>query len=917
MTRSPLPGGVRMRADVLGPAATEFHDFEDFFENGAIGLHLVNGEGVILRANKAELDLMGYRAEEYIGCHIADFHADADVIADILTRLTAGERLHRYPARLKAKDGSIKHVLISSSVLFRDGDFVNTRCFSVDVTASVAVEAARLDAERRLADQARRLEQLFQLAPSFMALLGGPDHVFEVQNDAYTRLVGGRQFTGLPIRLALPELDGQGFHELLDQVYATGEAYTSQRAKVQLATGIDGGVEDRYLDFVYQPVRDDRGAVTGVFVEGIDVTHHVQVEDALRASEARFQAIVDCIDQMIWSTRPDGFHDYYNQRWYDYTGVPPGSTDGDRWNGMFHPEDQERAWAVWRNSLATGVTYHIEYRLRHRSGKYRWVLGRAQPLRDAQARIIRWYGTCTDIQEIVEAREVLARSRADLQREIEIRTAERNQLWRNSRDLLVVVDRQGVFQSASPAWEKLLGWAPHEVEGRNHLSFVHPEDHAGSENALRDASQRELPVFENRVLHKDGSHRWISWVASPEGDLIYAAGPHVTEEKQAAAELARAQEALRQSQKMEAIGQLTGGVAHDFNNLLTVIRASADLLRRRDLDEARRRRYVDAISDTADRAAKLTGQLLAFSRRQALTPQVFDVAATLDNLIAMLRTVLGARVDLTLDVSLRPATVEADLSQFETALVNLVANGRDAMNGEGELLIRVSLPDEVPGHPGAPDSFVLIAVADSGCGIPQDRIEQIFEPFFTTKELGRGTGLGLSQVYGFVRQSGGEVAVESELGVGTTLKIYLPRTDKPLEKMIVASAVGRQPRQHGVVLVVEDNPQVGEFSTRLLEDLGFQTVFAPNAVAALELLDASPGGFDLVFSDVVMPGLDGVGLGHEVRRRYPDLPFVLTSGYSEVIARQGTQGFELLQKPYSVESLSHVLRQALAAGKRI
>lgn len=900
-----------MRADVLGQAPA-VHDYEDLFENGAIGLHLVDGYGVILRANKAELELMGYTAEEYIGRKIADFHADPDVIADILTRLSAGERLHRYPARLRAKDGLIKHVLISSSVLFRDGEFINTRCFSVDVTESVAADTARREAERRLSEQTHRLEQLFQSAPSFMALLGGPHHVFELQNDAYTRLVGGRKLMGLPVRLALPEVAGQGFHELLDQVYVTGEAYTSRRAKIRLSTGLDGALEDRYVDFVYQPVRDDSEAATGVFVEGNDVTHHVQVEEALRASEARFQAIVNCIDQMIWSTTPDGSHDYYNQRWYEFTGVPQGSTDGDGWNCMFHPEDQERAWAVWRDCLATGATYHIEYRLRHRSGDYRWVLGRAQPLRNAEGQIVRWFGTCTDIQDIVEAREVLARSRTDLQREIATRTAERDQLWRNSRDLLVVVDRQGVFQSASPAWEKLLGWAPQEVEGRGHLSFVHPEDHAASENALQDASQREMPAFENRVLHKDGSYRWISWVASPEGDLIYAAGRHVTEEKRAAAELAAAQQALRQSQKMEAIGQLTGGVAHDFNNLLTVIRSSADLLRRRDLDEARRRRYVDAISDTADRAAKLTGQLLAFSRRQPLTPRVFDVAATLDRVFDMLRTVLGATVKLTLDVSVRPAPVEADLSQFETAMVNLVANARDAMDGEGHLSISVSRPDAVPGHPDAPGSFLQIAVADSGCGIPQDRVEQIFQPFFTTKDVGRGTGLGLSQVYGFVRQSGGEIAVETEVDVGTTLKIYLPRTNKSLERIAIVPAVSRQ---HGVVLVVEDNTEVGEFSAKLLEDLGYQTMFAPNAAVALELLEANPGRFDLVFSDVVMPGLNGVGLGQEVRRLYPGLPFVLTSGYSEIIARQGTQGFELLQKPYSMENLSHVLRRALTAGE--
>jgi PAS domain S-box-containing protein len=377
-------------------------------------------------------------------------------------------------------------------------------------------------AERRLAGQSHRLEQLFQSAPSFMALLSGPDHVFELQNDAYTRHVGGRALIGQPVRLALPDLAGQGFHELLDEVYVTGKTYTSRRAKVQLSVGPGGALEDRHVDFVYQPVRDNSGAVTGVFVEGIDVTDQVQVEDALRASEARFQAIVDCIDQMIWSTRPDGFHDYYNQRWYDFTGMPQGSTDGDGWNGMFHPDDQERAW---RDCLATGATYHIEYRLRDRAGDYRWVLGRAQPLRDDDGKIVRWYGTCTDIQEIVEAREILTRSRSDLQREIEARTIERDQLWRNSRDLLVVTDPQGVFQSASPAWQKLLGWAPHEVAGRSHLFFVHPEDQPGSASALETPLTGKCPPLRTGSYTRTaviagfrGSHLPKEIASTPQGD---------------------------------------------------------------------------------------------------------------------------------------------------------------------------------------------------------------------------------------------------------------------------------------------------------------------------------------------------------------------------------------------------------------
>jgi PAS domain S-box-containing protein len=654
-------------------------------------------------------------------------------------------------------------------------------------------------AERRHQAEKLRLEQMFQQAPGFIALMAGPDHVFELVNQAYQTMMGPRPLIGIPVRAAVPEAEGQGYFELLDRVYRTGEPYVARRAPVLIADGVSPP-RRRFLDFVYQPVTDQAGAIAGIFAEGSDVTDHVEAEDALRAADERHQAVVDSIEQMIWSTRPDGFHDFYNQRWYDFTGVPEGSTDGEAWNGMFHPEDRERAWAVWRACLASGDPYHIEYRLRHRSGGYRWVLGRAQPLRGPDGAITRWFGTCTDIQEIIDARDVLARSREDLEREVEARTRE----------------------------------------------------------------------------------------------------------------LAAAHEALRQSQKMEAIGQLTGGVAHDFNNLLTVIRSSADLLRRRDLGEERRRRYVDAISDTADRAAKLTGQLLAFARRQTLIPITFDVAERLRSVADMLASVLGARITLTLNVVDDPLIVEADTSQFETALVNLAANARDAMDGEGQLSISLR-------HvPHAPDDkiacaagFVAVAVTDSGSGIEADKIANIFEPFFTTKGVGQGTGLGLSQVYGFVRQSGGEVTVETAVGEGTTFTLFLPRTEKLAAADVRRTEPGIETRQHGCILVVEDNAHVGEFSSELLSDLGYQTLFACNALEALQLLDANPGRFDLVFSDIVMPGMDGLQLGQEIRERFPGLPVVLTSGYSDVLARDGADGFQLLHKPYSVESLSQALRRAL------
>jgi CheY-like chemotaxis protein len=357
-------------------------------------------------------------------------------------------------------------------------------------------------------------------------------------------------------------------------------------------------------------------------------------------------------------------------------------------------------------------------------------------------------------------------------------------------------------------------------------------------------------------------------------------------------------------------------VAHDFNNLLTIIRSSVEFLRRPNLPEERRRRYVDAITDTVDRAAKLTGQLLAFARRQALKPEVFDVPERIGAITDMLRTIVGSRIRIEADTSCAPCFVEADATQFETALVNMAVNARDAMNGEGTLTVHIDAMAEMPsvrGHAGGPGSFVAVTVSDTGSGIPDDQLGQIFEPFFTTKEVGKGTGLGLSQVYGFAKQSGGDVAVESELGKGTTFRLYLPKVEPDVE------LEDAKDRNHGDgqdengrgcrVLVVEDNIEVGRFSTQLLQDLGYETTWAANASEALKLLEEDHARFDVVFSDVVMPGMSGVELGREVQKRFPGVPVVLTSGYSHVLAEDGRHGFELLHKPYAVEDVSRVLRR--------
>jgi len=382
-------------------------------------------------------------------------------------------------------------------------------------------------------------------------------------------------------------------------------------------------------------------------------------------------------------------------------------------------------------------------------------------------------------------------------------------------------------------------------------------------------------------------------------------------------ELQRAHEALRQAQKMEAIGQLTGGIAHDFNNLLTVIRGSADLLRRRDIPEEKRQRYVEAISDTADRAARLISQLLSFARRQALKPEVFDAVACVRDTTQMLGAVLGSRIQLELEAKCDNCFVEADLAQFEAALVNLSVNARDAMDGEGRLAIGIATVDELPAglEVASEGPFIAVSVADSGTGIPHEALDRVFEPFFTTKEAGKGTGLGLSQVYGFVKQSGGDVRVESEVGRGTIFTLYLKRAQGGAQNKAAADDPDEaRPHKSGRVLIVEDNEEVGAFAEQALAQLGFETMLATSAADGIARLEADEQAFNIVFSDVVMPGMDGVKFAARVRERWPRLPIVLTSGYSHVVAQEGAHGFPLLRKPYSIEALASILQRELAGS---
>ncbi len=539
-----------------------------------------------------------------------------------------------------------------------------------------------------------------------------------------------------------------------------------------------------------------------------DAVDRAQAVAGLRESEAKFRAIANSIDQMVWSTRPDGFHDYYNERWYEYTGVPPGSTDGEAWNGMFHPDDQERALVLWNHSLATGEPYRIEYRLRHRSGDYRWVLGSAQPMRGDNGRIVRWFGTCTDIAEIVAAREVLARSRVELEQ--------------------AVVERTG--------------------------------------------------------------------------------------------QLMAAEERLRQAQKMEAVGQLTGGIAHDFNNMLAVVIGAVDLMERR-LAQGRTdvTRYLDAARDGATRAAALTQRLLSFARQAPLAPVPVDCNALIAGMIELLSRTLGETIliDTQLGDDLWHAVT--DPSQLENAVLNLSVNARDAMPTGGRLTLHTgntSLAGEQAARIGlAPGDYVCIAVTDTGSGMTDDVAARAFDPFFTTKSVGKGTGLGLSQVFGFVGQLGGHVGLETALGEGTTVRLLIPRYTGDLAPAPVASRDTADARgeRHEMILVVEDEERVRNYSVEALRELGYSVIHAHGGREALAIITGGQR-VDLLFTDVVMPEMNGRELADAARAYLPGLRVVFTSGYTgDIGVGDDARAGAVLAKPFDVATLARRVRTALDA----
>ncbi len=523
-----------------------------------------------------------------------------------------------------------------------------------------------------------------------------------------------------------------------------------------------------------------------------------------------------------------------------------------------------------------------------------------------------------------EQAEAAVRQLADeLEQRVQQRTQERDRIWRISQDVLAVAYLDGRFQSFNPAFTRILGWRESDLTSLSVTEMVAPEYLPRLENVLDELSSG-IPVdrFDAPLKHKQTGYRWLSMSIMPEGGMLYIVGRDVTEERNQAEMMRKMEGALRQAQKMESIGKLTGGVAHDFNNILQVVGGNLELLKLEFAGNAHAAHRLQQARFSVDRGAKLASQLLSFARRQPLQPVPTNLRRVLHEMDDLLRRAIGESVEIESIVSGGLWTTSLDRNQFENVVLNLAINARDAMRGEGKLTFELGnavLDDDYSQRHAdvAPGQYVLFAISDTGSGMLPEIMERIFEPFYSTKGEGEGTGLGLSMVYGFVKQSGGHIKVYSEPGCGTTFKIYLPRVHQPEAQ---ETSLRSLPVTGGTetILIVEDNLAVQAMAADMLSSLGYKILKAVDGQSALGIL-RSGLQIDLLFTDVVMPGsVRSPDLARQAQAILPGIAVLFTSGYTQNAIVHGGKldaGVELISKPYRREELARKVRHVLAKRK--
>jgi hypothetical protein len=770
-----------------------------------------------------------------------------------------------------------------------------------------AIEDARLRAEHRRAEANLRetnqtLRALIQGSPLAIVSLDAQRRV-TMWNPAAERLFGWQEdeVVGRPLPIVpddrRPEF-GEVFEQAMQGVRTTGLETTRRRR--------DGTRIDAVLSTA--PLHDGAGRIVGAMGIFADITERKAAENALRRSEQRYRDLVESARDVIFTISPEGVITSLNPVFETLTGWPRAAWVGKDFGPLLHPEDLPAGLDRVRSVIGGAAPPPFEIRVQRQGGGHLTVELTATP-QVQEGRVVGVLGVARDVTERKKSEEALRESE---ERFRQLTGTIKEVFWMTDPDKNEII-------YVSPAYEEIWGRTCRGLSEnpRGWMEAIHPEDR---DRVLRAALSRQATGEydeEYRIIRPDGSVRWIRDraypVRHPAGRVYRIAGiaEDVTESK-------KLSEQLRQSQKMEAVGQLAGGVAHDFNNLLTIIIGYSDMLLGRDLDD-RQRREISGIRSAAERAARLTRQLLAFSRQQMLQARVLDLNEIVREMEKMLRRLIGEDVELVTACAPSLRKVKADPGQVEQVLMNLVVNARDAMPDGGTLIIETQnaeLDDEFcRRHAGArPGRYVMLAVGDSGRGMSAEVKRHIFEPFFTTKEKGKGTGLGLSTVYGIVKQSEGYISVYSEEGKGTTFKVYLPRLEEEGDTPEPDGATSGPPRGTETVLVVEDEAVVRDLVRNMLESLGYTVLAAANGEEAVGVCRTHEGPIHLALTDVVMPVMGGPDATRQMLAMRPDMRLLFMSGYTDHAAlRRGilSQGTPFLQKPFTSEGLARKVREVL------
>jgi PAS domain S-box-containing protein len=857
--------------------------------------------------NSAAAATLGHPAGTILGRRDRDIlpEAAARRIEAEDARIMAGETVSADETMHDARTGGERaFASVKSPLIGPDGAITGLIGISRDITE-------RKRAETAMKERADELQTIIDAVPAAICVAHDAAFGRVTFNRYAAELLGVRQDVSPPgAATGLGKLGVRAMRDGEDvpvaalpmRRAAAGEVVDEDEMVLRLTDG-----RDIVLLGNAHPLLGADGDVRGAIYAGIDITSRRAAENALARSEAQFRATADALPGLLFVSDAAGENIYVNEGFRSFTGLSEEALMGSGWLVVIHPDDAQNVERVWRDAIAGRSLYEVEYRARRHDGAWRWHIARGVPSRGPDGAIERWVGACIDIHDRKRLEEQMNSLNAELAGKLADRTVERDRAWNVNRDLVIVLDDHGVVHLANPAWETMLGYRPEAIVGRDFRDFVIEDDRAESTAALAVATREPLLGFENRYRAADGSERNISWATAPEGNLIFASGRDVTQERAREAELAAAREDVAQFQKIETLGQLTGGVAHDFNNLLTPIIGGLDLLGRREGLADRDRRLIQGALQSAERARLLVQRLLAFARRQQLEARPVDLEGLLHGLRDLIERSIGPRirVEIAATTNLPPALVDAN--QLELAILNLALNARDAMPEGGTLTLRArrSVPREE--HGLVPGRYVILSVADTGTGMDAQTQRRAIEPFFSTKGVGKGTGLGLSMVHGLAAQSDGKLEVASAPGAGTTILLWLPATEPADDTMCPSPHVAGMVRLR--ILVVDDEPLVRATIVEMLEDQGHQVDAVPSAAAALAHIAQGPTP-DLVLTDYLMPEMTGAALARRLLDQHPGLPVVIVTGFAR-LDDPALTGLRTLAKPFSPGDLARTV--ALAA----